>query len=257
MSISIPLARIGPVQKKDIARSGLEKFDEYGRTCTVWKDGPMSSDIGDITPQILEDRYGVSWEHWNRQYIVQVRCCPFVCPYCYIDNLSEGEDVSVSEMVQWYKNFKGGVLDLNVFHLMGGCPGAYAHRWSALRKELDRVGFRDTVLLTDVILVEHLCYGVKPWLHIPPRTLVMVCIKGTSFANFQANTDRNLFMTAMSELSHYVELPDVRFTLIAPNPEDVETVEELVGKYRLSVLTVKEYEVVKWRKEQRLKGLKR
>ncbi len=247
--LAIPLSKIGPVQIEDVTRSGAEIYDTYARTCTVLQGDPPISDIGDVVPWVLTKQYGFTWQHWNRHFIVQVAGCPFQCPYCYVDNLALNSVVSLQEMVDWYKDFREQVPNLNVFHLMGGCPGAYAHSWPLLRKELDKAGFVDTVLLTDVLLVEELVSGVKPWYHIPDRTLVSVCIKGTSSENFKANTGELMYYEAMEELQHYIGLQCVHFTLIEHEPECLAYFEKYIGKERLSVLTVKEYEVVTWRGE--------
>lgn len=250
--IEIPLARIGPIQMRDVERSGLEIHNDYARTCTVLKGDPPSSSIGDATPWILEQSYGHSWKHWNRQFVIQVAGCPLSCSYCYIDNLTGGRPVTIAEMISWYGKFWKRIPILNTFHFMGGCPGAFAHYWPVIRQELDEAGFRDSVLLTDVILIEEWAHGVRPWIHIPDRTLVNVCIKGTSFSNFETNTGRNLFPIAMKELDHYLGLSGVHFTVIEPDPRDVERVRQWVRPHRLDVLTVKEYEVVKWRKRESL-----
>lgn len=248
--VLIRLATIGPIQMEDVLRSGLEIHNDFARTCTVAKGDPPASPIGDTTPWILEKRYGHSWKHWNRQFVVQVAGCPLECPYCYIDNLSAGMAITIEEMISWYREFRYRVHELNIFHFMGGCPGAHAHYWPIIRQELDEAGFEDSVLVTDAILVEEWAYGIKPWIHIPNRTLVLVCIKGTSFSNFEANTGRNLFPVAMRELNHYLPLSEVHFTLTEPDSRDIEHVKQWVGPDRLNVLTVKEYEVVKWRKRQ-------
>ena len=169
-----------------------------------------------------------------------------------MDNLKADKVVSVQDLVQSYISFRESVKGLNVFHLMGGCPGIYAHVWPELRNALDSRGLAETVLLTDVILVEQSMYGIKPWEYIPHRTHVQVCLKGTNFQNFLANTGVSLFGDAMGELSHYVSLArsQVHFSLIEWDEKDKPFIEEYLGSWRIDWMKVKEYEVVKRRRQQ-------
>ncbi len=246
----ILLSKIGPGQLTDVERSRQEVHDDYFRTCTVLQGSPPLSDIGDTFPHRMYNRYGREWEYWNRQFVVQVAGCPFNCWYCYVDNFRVDWGPTIQTIVQTYVSFRESVQDLNVFHLMGGCPGKHAHLWKEVRDALDSRGLFETILLTDVILIENTIYGVKPWELIPHRTHVQVCLKGTNFQNFRTNTGMDCFGNAMGELSHYLTLPEsqVHFTLVEWDEKDKSHIAEHIGSHRIDWLKVKEYEVVKNRR---------
>lgn len=266
MPNEIKLAKIGPIQTIDVEKSGQEMHNDYARTCTVMQGSPPKSDIGDTVPRTIAKRYGTNPLYknplyWNRHFIVQVAGCPLQCPYCYLDNLTEGEHIAIETMVDWYITFRARAKDLNVFHLMGGCPGAYAPLWPDIRRELDERGLEDTVLLSDVILLEDLIYDVSPWKFIPERSIIVLSIKGTSFFNYYANTGTNLFPESMTELQTYLtyltaldNTPKLQLQLHAhitnPNPEDIELLTSYLHPIPTDIIKVKDYEVVKWRKSQ-------
>jgi len=250
MTLRIPLSRIGPVQLEDVEHSGNEIHNEYARTCTVLQGDPPKSSIGDDAPYRIADLFGCEWGTWNRQFVVQVAGCPLKCWYCYVDNLEPDTEFSIGELVKMYAEFKKKCPDINVFHLMGGCPGEYAKLWPVLRTYLDAEGYENDVLLTDVILLENYFYQVKPWNYIPHRTIVSACLKGTNRGNFKKNTGLDLFCEATRELFNYTN-PQVYFSLIEWDDIDRELVSSvLMG--RVNWLKVKEYEVVKQRNKGKL-----
>lgn len=245
-----PISKIGPGQLIDVGRSGVELHSTYARTCTVLQGDPPISDIRDTVPHRIASVYGGTWEDWNRHFVIQVSGCPLKCWYCYVDNFEQDKMVTAQELVEEYARFRDKVPDLNVLHFMGGCPGRYAHVWPEIRDCLDHNGLENTVLLSDVILVEHWVYGVKPWLNVPHRTLLSVCLKGTNFHNFLRNTGMDLFAQSILELWEYMRYQypkQIYYTLIEWDPGDREFVERLLGPDRVDWLEVKEYEVVKRR----------
>ncbi len=249
----IPLSKIGPVQLIDVEHSGQEVHDECFRTCTVLQGSPPTSAIGDDVPYRIAELYNGSWEDWNKHVIAQVSGCPLSCWYCYVDNLRTYRGFTVAELVQGYAHFREHDPCINVFHLMGGCPGRFSPLWPWLRDALDLAGFRETILLTDVILLEDHFYGVSPWMHIPDRTVVSVCLKGTNFQNFMKNTGIDGFAEAIKEMWEYFNCQHSKqtyFSLIGWDPEDKLSVEKLIGANRINWLTVKEYEVVKRRMDK-------
>ncbi len=245
MTLGIEIARIGEGQLMDVERSGREVHNGYARTCTVFQGSPPVSAIGDTTPHVLARLYGGSWRHWNRHFIIQVARCPLNCWYCYVDNLNPDMLLSIEELIDCYQSFKNAVPNLNVFHLMGGCPGRYAHLWGEIRDGLDRRGFTQTVFLTDVTLVEHAVYGVRPWECIPDRSLVSVCVKGTSRGNFLRNTGMDMFPHMVEELLYYVGRSDVHFSVLRPYKGRWyrDFVDSLEGS--IDHLRVRRYEAVK------------
>lgn len=251
---SIPLSKIGPVQLVDVEHSGIETHDEFFRTCTVLQGDPPVSAINDDVPLRIHNMYGTfdsDWRKWNKHFVAQVAGCPLRCWYCYVDNLKDDEMFSVPNLVAAYAEFRKQDPDINVFHLMGGCPGRYSYIWPELRETLDVLGLEDTVLLTDVVLVEDYFYSARPWVHIPHKMVVSVCLKGTNFYNFKKNTGCDGFAQAIKELWKYVDNPQVYYTLIEWDPEDVPFIKSLLGPDRINWLTVKEYEVVKRRYPER------
>lgn len=244
----LPISKLGPIQLKDVEHSGVEMHDEYFRTCTVLQGDPPTSDIGDAVPYHTARLYGGVWEDWNRQFVVQVAGCPLSCWYCYVDNLSADKLASVDELVHRFGQFKsetGG--SLNVFHLMGGCPGRYSPLWRAIRHSLDAEGLADVVLTSDVIFLENHLYGVRPWADIPPRSIISACLKGTNFNNFHLNTGVDAFGYALHELVFYLGDPRVHFSLIEWDPRDTGYVEYMLAGNEVDWMTVKQYQVVRER----------
>lgn len=249
----IPLSRIGPVQVKDVEHSGSEVHDGIARTCTVLQGDPPSSSIGDDVPCRIAGLYGHTWNHWNRHLVMQVAACPLKCWYCYVDNFRVDLELTPYAIVRRFELFRS-LHDINVLHLMGGCPGRYAVMWPEIRYEMDKAGHGDAVLLTDVILVENTVYGASPWLCIPHRTVVSVCLKGTNWQNFKKNTGTELFGSAMYELRRYMNMhsPQIYYSLIEWDEADRPFIENYLGSKNINWLKVKEYEVVKARQRGEL-----
>jgi len=243
--LKFPISKLGPKQTLDVERSGEEIHDAYFRTCTILQPtgslDRFASSIGDTSPIRISYTYGQDALHWNEHFIVQVAGCPLSCWYCYVDNLHPDDWLSCEDLVRQYTHYKLSRPGIHVFHLMGGCPGAYAYLWPELRACMDEGGFSDDILLTNVILVEHLIYGVRPWVHIPPRTLVNICIKGTSRDNFYLNTHKPLYRESLIELAHYRH-PAVYFSMIEFGSLDVGKFTSMLGVKNIDFLHVKQYE---------------
>lgn len=248
MERTIKISKIGPIQLKDVEHSGQEYHDEYFRTCTVLQGDPPISGIGDDVPYRIQKLYGRSIWEWNKHFIVQVAGCPLKCWYCYVDNLKPDREISIRDLVQEFSIFFLKVKYLNVFHFMGGCPGAYSYLWKDIREELDRVGLGDVVFMSDVILLENLLYGVTPWEDIPHRSIISACLKGTNFQNFKKNTGVDGFAPAAREAWKYTNNLQVYYSLLDWDPKDEGYMKNWLGNDRINWLTVKEYEVVKKRR---------
>ena len=242
----IPISRIGPGQLLDVRHSGGELNDEYFRTCTVLQGDPPVSDIGDTIPFHIAKLYGGTWRNWNRHFVVQVAGCPLSCWYCYVDNLKVDMNFSVDKLVDRFIDFRERTLGLDVFHFMGGCPGAYSHLWKDIRHRLDHKGLQDVVFLSDVILVENHLWGQRPWANIPERSVISVCLKGTNFQNFLLNTGMDGFAQAVHELFFYFKNPQVHYSVLEWEPKDVPHIKALLGD-KVDWMRVKQYHVVKER----------
>lgn len=242
----IEISKIGEGQLVDVEKSKLEWHNNYSRSCTVLQGSPPKSDIGDTTPFRIAKLYGSTPEHWNRQLVIQAAKCPFNCWYCYVDNLKVDRVMSIRNIVEEFKLARSVVPDLNVLHFMGGAPARYSSRWIELRRQMDKGGLGDTILLSDVILVENWVYNQKPWENIPERTLINVDLKGSDFKEFKDNTGVNMFAQALWELPHYFGNPQVHYSATNCKEENKPYIESLLG-YKVDWIKVKYYEVVKRR----------
>jgi len=216
------------------------------------------SDIGDTSPIRISKLYGNEYYHWNRQFVVQVAGCPFRCPYCYVDNLVGDIEMTPEELVRWYKIFKQKVRNetqdsLHVFHLMGGCPGRYSPLWKEIRDQMDKQGCDNDIFLSDVILAEESMCRTRPWLDIPHMSVIQACLKGTTYSEFLSNTHFPGFAEAIRELEFYIPKQQAHFALIESSEAGKEWFKKLIGiPNRIDFLTVKEYEVVKARKDGKI-----
>ena len=249
----VHISKIGPGQIVDVRRSENEFCDRYYRTCTVLQGDPPVSDIGDTTPFYIAGLYGGTWRKWNRQFVVQVAGCPLKCWYCYVDNIKADKMESIEYMVEKFLQFRHDVPELNVFHFMGGCPGAHSYLWPSIRRCLDDAGLQDTVFMSDVILLENHFWGARPWESIPNRSLISVCLKGTNFQNFLHNTGSDRFAQAIRELFFYFKNPSVHFSVIEWDPKDEQHIAALFNNEQSKVdwMKVKRYHVVKERMKEK------
>lgn len=227
----IPISKIGPLQIRDIlASKGIVHFDRWARICTVLKGG---HDRGDNSPHRFAKLFGGAWQQYNNHFVIQTACCPFKCPYCYVDNLNNDIQLAPMQLVQMYIKYKmQSPCDVNVFHLMGGAPAMYCEFLPAIRSALDIVGLGDTILFTDTILVENSLYGVKPWEYMKLHHFCMVgCLKGTDPGDFVKNTGVDMFDEAMRELSYYIGHKNFYLTLINYKPSALPGILDLLHRY--------------------------
>lgn len=252
--IKVPIAKIGETQRIDIEKSsGIVFYDDIGRICTVVKGKETFDERGDKSPHRMARLFGGNWKDYNHHFIVQVAGCPLKCPYCYVDNLEPDLYFTADGLVDKFIEFKEKVkakfgIKLNVFHFMGGTPGRYAEFWPELRKSLDEKGLKDTILFSDVILVENYFYKVRPREHLNLHHFLLTgCLKGTNKQNFIKNTGWDLFEQSLRELSHYLSAPNFYLTLIAFEENDLENIYRIIPKERIDHLNVINYEVVKRR----------
>lgn len=212
--MKVSIAKIGEVQKIDIKRSsGLVFHDDIGRICTVVKSKNIFDDRGDKAPYRMAELFGGNWQDYNNHFIVQAAGCPLRCPYCYVDNLKSNLLMTADELVEKFIEFKKKAepkfgKKLRVFHFMGGAPAIYCDFWSELREALDEKRLKDTVLSSDVILVENYFYKVKPWKYMDTHYFILTgCLKGTNKQNFIENTGGfDLFGQSLRELKKILVL---------------------------------------------------
>ncbi|MFC1685561.1 hypothetical protein ACFLZZ_00900 [Nanoarchaeota archaeon] len=250
--MEVPISKIGKTQKIDVEKSsGIVFHDDVGRICTVIKKENAHDNRGDKSPYRMANLLGKEWKDYNNHFIVQSAKCPLKCNYCYVDNLKSDVSMNADELVDKFAIFKSEVepsfdTKLNVFHFMGGAPGAYAEFWPELRNSLDKKGLEDTVLFSDVILLEDHFYKNKPWQYLNLKNFVLTgCLKGTNQENFRKNTGKDLFNEALGELQNYLPSKNFYLTLIGHDEKDLNRLYDTVPKERIDFLTIVDYEVTK------------
>lgn len=248
----VPISRIGNIQKVDVERSsGIVFHDDIARICTVVKDKHAHDDRGDKSPFRMAMLFGGSWEDYNHHFIVQVAGCPLKCPYCYVDNMEVDTSMSANDLVDRFIKFKEEVeskfnIKLKVFHFMGGAPALYCDFWKELRDTLDKRGLKDTILFSDVILVEEYFVNKKPWEFLNLHHFILTgCLKGTNEENFIKNTGFNLFQQSLKELENYISYPNFYLTLIGFDEKNLDGVYKIIPKERIDFLNIINYEVTK------------
>lgn len=205
----VPLCerQLRDVNPNDVLSDGLY------RRCDIYKgDGGY-----DKFESVYHSRFGGS-DKLNEQFVVQVRGCPFKCPYCYVtpDGIN-GEAVMVSTTQLRNDFIKTG---LPVFHLMGGAPALYLEEWTRLIAFLpDYAVFHSDFLLQEGLYSADACGRLA--LH--KRQLHAVSVKGSTPEEFKANTGvdlkEDLFWRNLEVLVH-TTVP-FYFTFTGMSPESV------------------------------------
>lgn len=184
-----PVVPICEAQRQDIAPEHLFEGGLY-RYCDTYKGGGGY----DQFPKIFAKRNGWNEFGLNDQFVVQLKGCPFKCPYCYVTPSGvNGEHILVStdNMVKAYRN-----SGCSVFHLMGGAPAIYMNQWPELIDTLARSGA--FIFHSDFVLYEGESIYDEGVLHeLSERKhdcLYAVSIKGGSWAEYLNNTGVNVRM---------------------------------------------------------------
>lgn len=251
--MKVPIAKIGKIQKIDIEKSsGIVFYDDIGRICTVVKSKNIFDDRGDKAPYRMAGLFGGNWQDYNNHFIVQAAGCSLKCPYCYVDNIEADLMMAADELVERFVEFKKKAepkfkIKLKVFHFMGGAPAIYCDFWPELREALDKRGLKNTILFSDVILVENYFYKLKPWRHMDLHHFILTgCLKGTNKQNFIQNTGGfDLFEQSLEELKNYLPRKNFYLTLIGFDEKDLDRIYKIVPKERIDFLNVVDYEVTK------------
>ncbi len=248
--MKVPIAKIGKTQKIDVEKSsGIVFHDNIARICTVVKDKEAHDDRGDKSPYRMAEIFGGDWQDYDNHFIVQVAGCPLNCPYCYVDNLKADLSMNADELVDKFIEFKKKVepkfnIKLKVFHFMGGAPAIHCEFWKELRDSLDKKGLKDTVLFSDVILVENRFLKNKPWEFLNLHHFILTgCLKGTSKENFIKNTGSDLFQESLKELDNYLSAKNFYLTLIGFDEKDLSKIYKIIPKDRIDFLSIINYEV--------------
>ena len=75
------------------------------------------------------------------------------------------------------------------------------------------------------------------------------CLKGTNKKNFLNNARLDLYEYAIKELQYYVEYDNFYLTLIGYDDCDLEKIYDICPKYKIDLLKIVDYEVVKYRRQ--------
>ena len=140
--------RVCPVQGRQL--KDVRKEDIFGnfRFCDTYRGGGGY----DQFPKIAKERGFTCRGDIGLQFVVQLYGCTLTCPYCYvtIDGIhGEYEEYASIQLLGAYgRAFIA--RQPGVFHLMGGAPALYHHRWPGL---LDVIP-EDVIFHSDLMLVE-------------------------------------------------------------------------------------------------------
>lgn len=202
------------VDKHDILNDGLY------RKCNVYKSGGGY----DKLPDILSIR---RMPVMHNQFVVQLRGCPFRCPYCYVTPEGVyGDTVKVSTE-QLVNDFVSSGQE--VFHLMGGAPALYIENWHKIIQLLPR----DTLFHSDLMLIEKRYTREVLDSVANNNCIYAVSIKGYSEESYLANTgvkiDKQLLIDNLMALCNSKVNYYLTFTGMVQN--EVEEFKQWVGVY--------------------------
>ena len=200
-----PVVPLCEKQLRDVSTDDILEGGDF-RKCNVYKGGGGY----DRFPYICERRLG---KKFSNQFVVQLKGCPFKCPYCYVTNegiWGKAKEYTSLALIKHFINSKQ-----EVFHLMGGAPALYIEHWPEL---LDLMP-EDKVFHSDLLLLE------KPyttdWLTRidRPNTLFTVSIKGATASSFKENTgihfNEELFWANLNFIVH----SNINFYITFTNPD--------------------------------------
>lgn len=117
---SFPIVPLCEKQLRDIRPEDV-LFNGLARRCDTYRGGGGYDQFNTI----YEKRFGVSIN--PVQFVVQLRGCPFSCPYCYVTEdgvWGKATLVSPDVLIRMYKE-----SGLDVLHLMGGAPALHLDLW--------------------------------------------------------------------------------------------------------------------------------
>ena len=170
----VPLCKrqLRDVNPSDILCNGLY------RRCDIYKGGGGY----DKFEAIYHRRFGVDTP-LNEQFVVQLKGCPFKCPYCYVTQDGIWGESTPVDTVQLVADFVDSSFP--VFHLMGGAPALYLKHWPEILEALPR----QSVFHSDFLLQEGY-YDIRDIKKIAryKNQLHAVSIKGADESEYKANT---------------------------------------------------------------------
>lgn len=161
--------------------------DGLFRVCDTYKNGGGY----DKFEEIYRRRNGL--ERYNRRYnlqfVVQLKGCPFDCPYCYVTRdgvMGEHVDISTEHLVSVFR-----ATNASVFHLMGGAPAIYMDSWEELLCALE---LNWSCAFHSDFLLQEFNYNIKVLNQLSKydNCLYAVSIKGSTPEEFERNTGRKL-----------------------------------------------------------------
>lgn len=178
--------KVCPVQGRQLKDVRLADLFGDFRFCDTYRGGGGY----DQFPKIATRRGLTCKGDISTQFVVQLYGCPLRCHYCYVTEdgvRGEYKDYTSKELVLSYgKSFlyrKPGV-----FHLMGGAPALYQHKWPELLDILPE----DVIFHSDLMLVEK-PYDLPSLSHCNrENALYAVNIKGVNAEDHFRNTGRKL-----------------------------------------------------------------
>lgn len=245
MTHKVPIVKIDHYQELDICNSsGYTYYDDIARVCQVVKETSAEDSRGDRSPYRIAKLFGRGWTDYNHHFIIQVAGCPLDCSFCYVDNLYSDMLMSAKQIVNLFRDFKlECTVPLNVLHFMGGIRlSMYSFFWKEFRQELDINGLKDTILMSDTVLIENYIYSLTPWKDANLNNFILYgCLKGTSKENFKANSGKDLFDQALVELEHYKSLPNFFLALIGYEERNLDSIYSRFDRSKVDLLKIIPY----------------
>ena len=217
--------KVCPVQGRQLKDVRQEDIFSHFRICKTYRGGGGYDKFPEIAVRRgfnvaeLEGNLGI-------QFVVQLYGCHLDCPYCYVTRdgiFGDHIGYTSEELVDMF-SLALGRYDTGVFHLMGGSPALYHHRWPELIDALPK----NIIFHSDLLLTER-SYDL-PALNRCNRgnTLYAVNIKGVTAEDYFRNTGRkldekqfwfNMYCVVDSSIDFYL-------TFTNPDPDHIEEFKE-------------------------------
>lgn len=205
--------KVCPIQGRQL--KDVREEDIFGdfRICDTYRGGGGYDQFA----KIAKKRGLTCGGEIGLQFVVQLYGCTLDCYYCYVTKdgvFGSYEEYTSEQLVEAYKRIflaRGP----GVFHLMGGAPALYQHKWPGL---IDIIP-EDVIFHSDLMLVEGE-YDLDALSYCSNRinALFAVNIKGTP-KTFKQNTgvelDEKLFWSNLNT----VATSGINFYITVTNPD--------------------------------------
>jgi len=211
---TLPVVPICDKQKLDISDSNLINDGLY-RICNVAIAGGGYDKLPKkiVETGIREDAY-----KYNKQFVVQLKGCPFKCKYCYVTPEGINGSAKNISIIDIITDFYGS--NTRVFHLMGGAPALYLDYWPDI---INRLLSRVHVFHSDFILLEAK-YSVKQLMKIATsNSIYAVSVKAIRPKEYKERigieyTDKmdklfwdNLYLIVNSDINYYITFTGMKW----------------------------------------------